>query len=257
VAVARGADIALLPELPMDRWAPATREPSDTDAEPPRGTRWAAQAEAARSAGVYLVGGAIVRDPGTDRRHNTAFVFDRDGREVAAYRKAHLPCEEGFWEADHYEPGDAWAEPVALSPITVGVQICSDANRPAGSQVLAAAGAELIVVPRATPGASWERWKLVLRANAVTASVFVATLNRPGPEAGVPIGGPSAVFGPDGAVIVETPDPLEIVTIERDSLDRARRGYPGYLSVRPRLYASAWASVSGAKPGEDADPPGS
>ena len=82
-AAAGGAEIALLPELPMDRWAPATREVSDSDAEPPMGPRWTAQSGAARSAGVFLVGGAIVRDPGTHRRHNTAFVFDRDGRQIA------------------------------------------------------------------------------------------------------------------------------------------------------------------------------
>ena len=242
-AAARGAEIALLPELPMDRWAPATREPSDTDAEPPRGPRWTAQREAARSAGVALVGGAIVRDPETGRRHNTAFVFDREGQALGDYRKAHLPSEDGFWEADHYQPGDAFAEPVLGLPLPIGVQICSDANRPTGSHVLAALGAELIVVPRATPAASWERWKLVLRANAITSCAFVATINRPGPEVGVPIGGPSALFGPDGSVLHESSDPLVITALDRTAIDTTRRDYPGYLAVRHELYADAWASL--------------
>jgi len=242
-AVAGGAAIALLPELPLDRWAPATREAADGDAEPPRGPRWAAQREAARTADVALVGGAIVHDPETGGRHNTAFVFDREGRMRGEYRKAHLPSEEGFWEADHYQPGDAFAEPVLGLPLPIGVQICSDANRPAGSHVLAALGAELIVVPRATPAASWERWKLVLRAIAVTSCAFVATINRPGPEAGVPIGGPSALFGPDGSVLHESCEPLAVTTVDRTAVEDARRHYPGYLPVRHELYADAWASL--------------
>ncbi len=238
-----GAEIALLPELPMDRWAPATRRTDDDDAEPPRGPRWAAQRDAARAAGLALVGGAIIRDPETGHRHNTAFVFDREGRVRGEYRKVHLPSEQGFWEADHYRPGDAFAEPVFGLPLPIGVQICSDANRPAGSHVLAALGAELIVVPRATPVASWERWELVLRAIAITSCSFVATVNRPGPESGVPIGGPSALFGPDGSVLHESSEPLAITTVDRTVVEQARRDYPGYLEVRHELYADAWTSL--------------
>jgi predicted amidohydrolase len=207
------------------------------------GPRWTAQSGAARAAGVFLVGGAIVRDPETRRRHNTAFVFDRDGRQIAGYRKAHLPSEEGFWEADHYAPGDAVAKPVTGLPMPLGLQICSDANRPTGSHVLAALGAELIVVPRATPASSWPRWQLVLRANAVTSCCFVATINRPGPEAGVPIGGPSAVFAPDGSILHESTDALAVITVDRAAVERNRRDYPGYLAVRHELYADGWASL--------------
>src|SRR5215210_5525960 len=48
-ARALGAEIAVLPELPLDAWAPATDQPSDEDAEPPDGRRQQALARAARS----------------------------------------------------------------------------------------------------------------------------------------------------------------------------------------------------------------
>jgi predicted amidohydrolase len=240
----RGARLALLPELPLDHWAPATRAPRMEDAEGPGGPRHAIQAAAAREAGIALVGGAIVVDPGTGRRHNTALVFDERGGLLASYRKLHVPQEEGYWEASHYEPGD---EPPSVIPVAgarLGIQICSDANRPELSHLLGALGAELIFVPRATPPESYERWKLVMRANAVTSTVFVLSANRPEDRQGTSIGGPSLAIAPDGRVLLETTDPVAVVTLGRDLLREAREDYPGYLDVRAELYARAWGRLT-------------
>jgi N-carbamoylputrescine amidase len=239
-----GAALAILPELPCDRWCPATRQADDADAEPPGGPRERAMATAAAAAGIGLIGGAIVRDPENGRRHNTALAFDASGALVASYRKLHLPQEEGFWEVSHYEPGDAVPGPVDLGGLKVGLQICSDANRPALCQVLGALGVDLIVAPRCTPRASYERWKLVLRADAVTCGTFVISTNRPGPESGVEIGGPSIAIAPDGDVLLESDAPLACVTLDAERLREARAAYPGYLDVRAELYARAWSDVA-------------
>jgi len=74
----------------------------------------------------------------------------------------------------------------------------------------------------------------------------VLSVTRPRPEHGVPLGGPSFVAGPDGEVLLETDDPLAIVTLERDAVLQARQGYPGYLAVRPELYAAAWEQAARA-----------
>src|SRR5687768_657364 len=110
-ARAQGAALAVLPELPLNPWSPATQVRREDDAESPEGPRHQVLAAAARETGVSVIGGAIVRDPKTGKRHNTALVFDRAGTLVARYRKVHLPEEDGFWETKHYEPGDA------LSPV--------------------------------------------------------------------------------------------------------------------------------------------
>ena len=87
----QGADLAVLPELPLSPWLPARKTPAADDAEQPEGLRHKRQAAAAAEAGIALLGGAIVHDPGTGWRHNTALLFDATGALVAAYRKLHLP----------------------------------------------------------------------------------------------------------------------------------------------------------------------
>ncbi len=244
-ARARGAQLAVLPELPLNRWAPATRTPSDADAEPPAGPRASALAAAARTVGLAVLGGAIVRDPASGRRHNTALLLDPAGKERLRYRKIHLPDEEGYWEAHHYEPGDRLHAPVDVGGFGIGVQVCSDANRPQGCNALAAMGAEVILVPRATPAEAYERWRLVLRAGAVTSCAWVVSVNRPGTRSGGIIGGPSMVSAPSGGVLLETTDPVAVVTLEKAVLERARRQYPGYLDVRADIYGRAWGDVAG------------
>ena len=235
-----GADLAVLPELPLNPWSPLTRQPSHADAEDPRGPRHRLLAAAARDAGLAVLGGAIVRDPGTGHRHNTALLFDADGKPVLHYRKVHLPDEEGYWEAHHYEPGDQIHTPARLAGWGVGVQICSDVNRPQGSGALAAMGAEVLLVPRATPPETWGRWELVLRANAVTSCAYVISVNRPGARSSGVIGGPSVAIDPNGDILLETTEPVAVVTLERAALEAARRAYPGYLDVRTDVYEDAW-----------------
>jgi len=125
----------------------------------------------------------------------------------------------------------------------IGLQICSDANRPEGSHLLGAVGAEAILVPRATEVGSWERWKLVLRANAVTSTAYVLSVNRRDPIA-IPLGGPSVAIDPHGRVVTESLDPMVVVTLSRVVVEEARRVYPGYMPVRAGLYAEAWRKLS-------------
>ncbi len=239
-ARARGAQLAVLPELPLNRWAPVSRAPSDADAEPPDGPRVRAMAMAARTTGLSLLGGAIVRDPGSGRRHNTAVLFDSSGEALLRYRKIHLPDEEGYWEARHYRPGNRPARPVSVAGFEIGVQVCSDANRPQGCNALAAMGADVILLPRATPEETYRRWRLVLRANAITSCAYVVSVNRPETGSEGVIGGPSMVAGPSGEVLIETRDPVAAVSLQRTALERARNEYPGYLDVRADIYQRAW-----------------
>ena len=243
-ARALGAELALLPEIPLNPWSPATRDVRDDDAEGPVGRRHVALANAAHEIGIGVVGGAIVRDPETGVRRNTALVFDTGGVLVATYAKVHVPDEEGFHEPCHYEAGDRMAEVVRDFGLPFGLQICSDINRPEGSHLLGAMGAAAILNPRATEAATFERWKLIFRANAMTSCAYVVSVNRPGPEQGVALGGPSIVVDPNGDVLLETTDPLAVVTLEQRVLDAARKRYPGYLAVNARLYAAGWGSAT-------------
>jgi N-carbamoylputrescine amidase len=243
-AADRGADLAVLPEIPLNPWRPATRDALDEDAEPMDGPRSQAQAAAAAEAGIGLVGGIIHRDP-SGRRTNRALVFDRAGTLRATYDKLHLPQEPGFWETSHYEPGTDAPDRIDAFGMPIGVQICSDTNRPEGARLLGAKGAMAVLIPRATEERTYQRWKLVFRANALTSAVYVLSVSRPDPEGGVPIGGPSIAVDPDGEVMAESTDRMLLVTLDADVVRQAREDYPGYLPIRARLYADAWNEVAG------------
>ena len=244
-AADRGADLAVVPELPLNEWRPSTKDARDEDAEPMDGERARAQAEAAAEAGIGLVGGIIHRDSDTGRRTSRALVIDAKGAVVATYEKLHLPEEPGFWETSHYEPGTEAPRRIDAFGLPVGVQICSDNNRPEGTHLLGADGALAVLLPRATEEKTYQRWKTVFRANALTSCLYVLSVNRPHPEDGVLIGGPSVAIDPSGEALVETTDALALVTLERSVVEEARRAYPGYLPVRARLYADAWGEIAG------------
>lgn len=238
-----GAELALLPELPLHSWVPATRGARDEDSEPSGGPIHENLAGAAADCGIGVMGGAIVRDAASGRRRNRALLFDREGRLVSWYDKVHIPLEEGFWEGDHYESGNEPPGLVDRFGLPFGMQICSDLQRPQGVFCLGARGAAAVFAPRATPPASYERWRRVIRTIAQLASVYVISVNRPAPESGVEIGGPSVVAAPDGELLAESVEPLAWVTLERGRVERARRDYPGYLGIHAELYARAWSEV--------------
>ncbi len=236
------AQLAILPEIPFNPWSPASRTPDPADAEPLRGPRFEMLSRVAERVGIGVVGGAIVLDE-AGRRHNTALIVDQSGALVHRYRKVHLPQEPGFWEQDHYQPGSEPPGRCDAFDLPLGLQICSDVNRPSGSNLLGAMGAQLIVVPRSTERASYGRWKPVFQTNALTSCCYVISVNRPGPELGVGIGGPSVAVDPGGDVMIETEDPA-IVELSLNAVASARKRYPGYLIEPAELYERGWREVA-------------
>lgn len=242
-AKAKGAELAVIPELGCNEWRPWTKEQVDSDAEPLGGARCAMQCAAARAAGIGLIGAAIIRDAKTGRRENTALIIDAGGQVIGTYAKIHLPEETGFWETSHYSPGTRLAKVIDAFGFPFGVQICSDMNRPQASQIVAAQGAMAILGPRATESKTFERWKPVWIATARTNAVYVLSVDRPGPEHGVLMGQPTIAVDPDGQVMVESKDPVVVVKLERSAVEKARKGYPGYLAREAKLYAEGWAAL--------------
>lgn len=239
-ARALGADVAVLPELGLDPWVPCSRTPVDDDAESPGGRRETMLREAARTAGIATVGGVIVRDASGLRR-NTALFVDAHGSIVASYAKVHVPQESGFWERDHYADGDAAAMPFEHGGMRFGLQICSDIMRPVGVATLAGCGAQVVLHPRATEPDTWESWRCVMQAAAMTSGCWVLSVNRPRGEGGTPLGGPSCAIAPDGTIVFESSEMLAIATVDAAAVTQAETDYPGYLPLRTDLYAAAWA----------------
>ncbi len=149
VARSQGADLVVLPELPLNGWSPATKKARVEDSEGPGGRRETIQCNAARRAGVAVLGG-VIRVMSDGRRVNLALLINAQGTIVGSSAKHVLPDEEGFWECDHYEPIEDPPQVIEFMDAKVGIQICSDANRSTAAQLLAAQGVQVILAPRAS-----------------------------------------------------------------------------------------------------------
>ncbi len=238
----QGAALAVLPELPFNSWSPATKAASAEDAEGPGGWRENMQRTAAKKARIAVLGG-VIRKASNGCRTNVALLSDAHGCITGSSAKHVLPDEEGFWECDHYQPSVDPPRIIEFKGIKLGIQICSDANRPTAGQLLAAQGVQVILAPRATSPSSWKRWRLAYQAMALTCSAWVVSVGRPRPEFGVDIGGPSLVVNPMGEVVLETTDRIAVTTLDLRAVEDARRSYPGYLAWAAKMYAAGWAEV--------------
>jgi predicted amidohydrolase len=96
---------------------------------------------------------------------------------------------------------------------------------------------------------------MVLRANAVMSGAYVVSVNRPGPEPGVSIGGPSVAISPTGEVLAETDDPVRVVHLHRHAVREAEGAYPGYLPRNAALYQEGWTRVGYHPDRLGSDPP--
>lgn len=236
-----GCDLAVLPEIACNPWSPATNEMVADDAEVIGGPRTTMQAQAAKEANIGLIGAAILQ--GDSARYNTCLFWNEEGELLGTYQKHHVPEETGFWETEHYDHGIEGFKVFPFHGFNIGIQICSDMNRPQGSHILAALGADIIVGPRSTERATYEKWRPVWIANALTTGCYVASVNRPDEEQGVLIGGNSIAVEPNGKVIAEADDAITTFTVRRSTIEKARVDYPGYLPCRARLYADAWSNL--------------
>ncbi len=236
-----GAELAVLPEIACNPWSPSTTNIRDEDAEELGGTRCSMQSEVAKEVGIGLIGSAILKQNGL--RFNTCLFWDKQGELLGTYQKHHIPEESGFWETSHYIQGTEGFPVFDFQGWKIGIQICSDMNRPQGSHLLAAAGADVIVGPRSTELATYDKWRPVWIANALTTGCYVCSVNRPSPEQGVLIGGASIAISPEGEVLVESCDAITVFTVRQSTIEEARKDYPGYLPCRSDVYAQGWNAI--------------
>ncbi|PIQ38484.1 MAG: acyltransferase [Lysobacterales bacterium CG17_big_fil_post_rev_8_21_14_2_50_64_11] len=151
--------------------------------------------------------------------HNTAVVFDTDGRLAGRYRKMHIPDDPGFLEKFYFTPGDLGFNPIDTEVGRLGVMVCWDQWYPEAARLMALAGAELLLYPTAI---GWDRaddddeksrqrmaWLLSHRGHAVANGLPVLSCNRTGFEAspdgngGIQFWGSSHVLGPQGEILAE------------------------------------------------------
>lgn len=182
---------------------------------------------------------------------NSAFVYDEHGRQMARYRKTHIPAYfpttgaggTGSYEKFYFAPGAA-LDTCTVAGARIGIQICNDRLYPEASRTLALKGAELIVMPicystYADPAQRASIWEIPLRARAYENGVWVLACNRVGTEGARHHLGRSMVVDPRGMIIAEagTAEPELLTTqIDLDAVSAARKKFPWWRDRRPDLY---------------------
>jgi len=138
----------------------------------------------AREHSVFVHGGSFVERDG-ETFFNTTLAFDRDGVELARYRKIHLfdvttPDGRSYRESDTFGGGDAVVT-YRAGDITVGCTICYDLRFAELYRALAEAGAHVIMVPAAfTLQTGKDHWEVLLRARAIETQTYVVAAAQTG-----------------------------------------------------------------------------
>ena len=189
--------------------------------------------------------------------HNTAYVYDLDGRLAGQYRKMHIPDDPAYYEKFYFTPGDIGFEPVQTKLGKIGVLVCWDQWFPEAARLMALKGAELLVYPTAIGWASGdehdeqsrqrEAWITVQRGHAVANGLPVVAVNRVGhePDAsgvteGIQFWGSSFVCGPQGEFLYQAPADAEaeqVVDIDLERSENVRRWWPFLRDRRIDAYA--------------------
>jgi predicted amidohydrolase len=200
----QGARLVVFPEGTQVRFSadlPAAAEPLD-------GPFGQGLSEIARSAGVAIAAGVFESAP-DGRVYNTTVGYDTSGQLVAAYRKIHLFDALGHRESDSVAPGQEIVI-ASLAGLRIGFLTCYDIRFPELARALAAAGAQLLVVPAAWAAGTFkeEHWVTLVRARAIENTIWVAAAGQ------VPDPGEKPTRAPTGVGRSMLVDPMGVVRLD-------------------------------------------
>jgi nitrilase len=204
-------------------------------AEPvPGGEAYGMLQELAAKHGIVLHGGSIYERNG-DALYNTTVVFDRDGSELARYRKLHMfdivtPDGKEYRESATFTRG---ARTVCFDALgtRIGLSICYDVRFPELYLQLAKDGAKVILVPAAfTLQTGKDHWEVLMRARAIETQTYVLAPAQWGRFAGGKLAcyGHSLVVDPWGHVIAKAQDKVGYVAarLDLEEVERVRARMP-------------------------------
>src|SRR5271157_2496049 len=230
-------DWVLLPE--QFDWAGGSKANKLANAETlPGGPAYTmARAQAVKHRIFVHAGSIMEKIEGEDRIHNTSIVFNRQGEEIARYRKIHLfdvttPDGAAYRESATVKAGDRVVT-YDCEGVTVGCSICYDLRFPDLFQALAEKGAEIIALPAAfTMLTGKDHWEVLLRARAIETESYVCASAQTG---SFTVGnehrhtyGHSLVADPWGHVVAKASDGVGIVSarIDTEQIRRVRAMIP-------------------------------
>ena len=242
-AAAAGAGLVVLPEY-MTFLGPYRDFQENSETVPgPTSDSLAAKAQ---QHGIYIDGGSLIEQSSqVDRFYNTSILFGPDGNQIATYRKIHrfqvnVPGEVRDNESWAILPGEELVV-VSLPQLTLGLSICFDLRFPEMYRQMAAAGAEVFLVPAAFARATGRvHWEILLRARAIENLAYVVAAAQHGQDlTGKWRYGRSMVVAPWGEVLAAAPElgeDLLVVDIDRREVAKRRAQMPVLLLRQPPVY---------------------
>lgn len=205
-----------------------------------------AMCKLARELGVVIVA-PIYESVDRSVYYNSAAVIDADGKLLGVYRKNHIPLNTIFYEKLYFKPGNLGYPVFDTRFGKIGILICHDRHYPEGARALALNGAEIVLIPSATPDKSLSRkvWEKELCAHAIFNEYFVAGLNRTGVEGNYVYYGQSVVFDPTGEMMAQAGPDEEVLIADcnLDLITQRRRAWQFYRDRRPDTYGILTALV--------------
>jgi predicted amidohydrolase len=230
-AAARGAHLAVLPELFLSAYHPPTLAAGDPGTthvaagEDRRVTdpRLDPLARAAIDSGVVVVCGAAVIHP-DGRRTCSSLVIDAGGTVTAAYDKQNL------WGPDEralFTTGDRGAT-LEVHGWRFGLGVCYDGCFPEHGRAAADDGAHAYLCPSGYLAGSEHRRDVYYAARALDNTMYVVFANSVGPAGALTFNGGAAVYDPEGRALVRAPDAGEAVvvaTLDPEELARVRSAH--------------------------------
>ncbi|SUS08647.1 Nitrilase [uncultured Defluviicoccus sp.] len=138
VAAARGAALAITPELALPGFLFRANGVASIEAQPDRWLRTIAAT--ARHLGIAVLVGTAERDRVTGNLHNSAFLIDPTGAVSGHCRKINVAADG--WS----RPGDT-VMPMEWQTLRIGGLICADAYTPDIAARLSAGGADILISP--------------------------------------------------------------------------------------------------------------
>jgi predicted amidohydrolase len=176
-------------------------------AETEGGPMWRFCSALAKEHNVWLSAGSMPECDEAGHVYNTAYVFDRSGRQVARHRKMHLfdidvKGGQRFMESETLTAGDS-VTTFETEFGTIGLCVCYDFRFPELGRLMVLRGAQVIIVPAAfnmTTGPA--HWEIMFRSQALNNQVFaVGTAPARDPSASYTSWAHSIVVDPWGRMV--------------------------------------------------------
>lgn len=163
--------------------------------------------------------------------YNTAYIFNRNGKCIASYDKAHLFSPMG--EHRVFTPGDRLCR-FTLDGINCGIIICYDIRFPELARSLAVDGLDVLFVVAQWPDVRIPHLQTLCAARAIENQVFLVCCNGCGTAYETKYGGCSAIFDPLGNALTQAGAKEQRITAELNSATKPITNV--FADRRPELY---------------------